>query len=74
MILFRAQKEFSQKIPSEMEGKLVEIGLIGPTHFFGAIAILEHGHINQSPIHLIACSVIEVLTLSRADVGKVTKQ
>jgi hypothetical protein len=54
-----------------MEGKMVEIGLIGPTHFFGAIAVLEHGHINLSPSHLIACSVIDVLTLSRADVGKV---
>ena len=50
---------------------MLEIGLIGPTHFFGAIAVLEHGHINLSLNHLISCSVVDVLTLSRADVGKV---
>ena len=54
-----------------MEGKLLEIGLVGPTHFFGAVAVLEHGHINLAQYHLISCCVLDVLTLSRADVGKV---
>jgi hypothetical protein len=59
------------RIPSEIEGKLLEIGLIGPTHFFGAVAVLEHGHVNLSNYHLISCCELDVLTLSRADVGKV---
>jgi hypothetical protein len=58
-------------IPPEIKGTSIEIGLKGPTHFFGAKLVLEHGHINLSPSHLISCSVINVLTLSRADLGKV---
>ena len=72
-MLPRSQKDSGYKIPPDYEGKMLEIGLIGPTHFFGAIAVLEHGHVNLSPNHLISCSVIDVLTLSRADVGKVSQ-
>jgi CRP-like cAMP-binding protein len=54
------------------EGRMFECGLLGPTQFFGAISVLELGKMNSMPAYLVSCRTMDVYTLSRLDVGKVS--
>lgn len=53
-------------------GKMFECGLLGPTQFFGAVSVLELGKMNLMPAYLVSCRIMDVYTLSRLDVGKVS--
>jgi len=68
------RKEASNKggKPSILDQQFVEVGLLGPTQFFGAVSVLELGKSNIMQAHLVSCRIMDVYTLSRLDIGKVS--